>query len=156
MKNKFLLTVLCCLIASACLGALCGCAKTYCDAPQADETQQSISFGKKYYVLQNNGCNKNQYYVFNNDGTATCNITLTNDGVVTYQAVINMRWFDGGNGQYILLHNGTQILQGKQDVVFGFGGVARITECIMQWDNAYYVCEDCLTTIPNYAQFVTK
>lgn len=156
MKNQFLLTAVCSLVALACLGVLCGCTKTYCDVPQADETQQSISFGKKYYVLQNNGCNENQYYVFNKDGTATCDVTLTNGEEITYQAVINMRWFDGGNGQYILLHNGTQILQGKQDVVFGFGGVARITACAMQWDNAYYVCEDCLTAIPNYARFVTE
>lgn len=158
MKNKFLVTVVLCLVVLLCLGVLCACnEKTpVCDTPQAEERVQKISFDKKYYVLQGDGCNKNQYYVFNKDGTAIYNVTLTSGDDVTFKSVVNLRWFDGGNGQFILLHNGTQVLQGKQDAVFGFGGVARICECAMQWDNAYYICEDCLNAIPNYARFVTE
>lgn len=158
MKNKFLVTAVCCLIVLVCLGVMCACSpKTpVCNSPQAEENAQNVSFGKKYYVLQGDGCNKNQYYVFNKDGTAIYNVTLTGGNDVTFRSVVNLRWFDSGNGWYVLLHNGTRILQGKQDVVFGFGGVARICACAMQWDNAYYICEDCLNAIPNYAQFITE
>lgn len=158
MKNKFLVTAVCCLIVLVCLGVMCACSpKTpVCNSPQAEENAQNVSFGKKYYVLQGDGCNKNQYYVFSKDGTAIYNVTLSNGDNTTFKSVVNLRWFDSGNGQYVLLHNGTRILQGKQDVVFGFGGVARICACAMQLDNTYYICEDCLNAIPNYAQFVTE
>ncbi len=155
--NKITIMLLVTVLVATCLMLLCGCANATAstnDIPQQDGASERVSFGKKYYSLTSVDYDKNQYYQFNEDGTGICNITLEENGKVTYRSVINFKWIYAGEGNFVLLHNGTQMITGKQDDVFGFGRTMRTTKCAMYWDDMYYVCEDCVNAIPNYAQFV--
>ncbi|MBQ2894568.1 MAG: hypothetical protein IJB95_03155 [Clostridia bacterium] len=167
MKNKIVIWILLTLVVASCLFALCSCksktgqgANTPTDGNQSNGNQSSnqtcensIVFGKKYYALSANGYNKDQYYQFNKDGTATCNITIKDDdGKETFKSTINFKWFDAGNGDLLMLHNGTKIMLGEQDVAIGFGRVMHTAKCAIYTGNSYYISEDCLNAIPNYGK----
>ena len=161
-KMKFYKVITCIvllLLIATCLFALCGCkatANNNCTncTIQQDVEEDKVSFGKKYYSLDDKGYDKNQYYIFNKDGTATYHVTLTENNKETYKSTINFRWFYAGNGQFLMLHNGTKMDLGQNDGVFGFGRVIHTTKCVMYWDNMYFVAEDCVNSIPNYGKLV--
>ena len=162
MKNKIVIWILLTLVVASCLFALCSCkSKTGQDTNTPTDGNQSsnqtcancIVFGKKYYALSADGYNKDQYYQFNKDGTATCNITIKDDdGTETFKSTINFKWFDAGNGDLLMLHNGTKIMLGEQDVAIGFGRVMHTAKCAIYTGNSYYISEDCLNAIPNYGK----
>ncbi len=171
MKNKIVTILLLTLLVASCLFVLCSCknkppqdtnnqinGNSQTGGNQTNNNQSCencVVFGKKYYALSADGYNKDQYYKFNKDGTATCNITIKDDnGKETFKSTINFKWFDAGNGQLLMLHNGTKILSGEQDVAIGFGRVMHITKCAIYSDNAYYISEDCVNAIPNYGKIV--
>ena len=147
------------ILIATCLFALCGCNKatpsndSSCTVQQ-DLATDKVAFGKKYYSLDDKGYDKNQYYIFNKDGTATYHVTLTENNKETYKSTINFRWFYAGNGQFLMLHNGTKMELGQNDGVFGFGRVMHTTKCVMHWDNMYFVSEDCVNSLTNYGKLV--
>ena len=170
MKNKIVTILLLTLLVASCLFVLCSCKNK---PPQGANNQTNgnnqtggnqtnnqscencVVFGKKYYALSADGYNKDQYYKFNKDGTATCNITIKdNNGKETFKSTINFKWFDAGNGQLLMLHNGTKILLGEQDVAIGFGRVMHTAKCAIYEGNSYYILEDCLNSIPNYGKLM--
>lgn len=165
MKNKIVIWILLTLLVAISLFVLCSCknkagqdTNTPTGGNQTNDNQtcqNCVVFGKKYYSLSANGINKDQYYQFNKDGTAICSITIKDDdGKETFKSTINFKWFDAGNGQLLMLHNGTKILSGEQDVAMGFGRVMHTAKCAIYWDDTYYISEDCVNTIPNYAKIV--
>ena len=154
MKNKVTTTILATLLVAMCLIALCSCAPKANQIVEVETQEDAISFGKKYYALSGYGVDKNQYYTFNKDGTATYHVTIEENGKVTYKSNINFKWFYADNGQFVLLHNGTKVLEGKHDDAMGFGRVMHATKCVMYWDNMYFVAEDCANSIPNFGKFV--
>ena len=164
MKNKIVIWILLTLVVASCLFALCSCksktgqgANTPTDGNQSSNQtcENCIVFGKKYYALSADGYNKDQYYQFNKDGTAICNITIKDDdGKETFKSTINFKWFDAGNGQLLMLHNGTKILLGEQDVSIGFGRVMHTAKCAIYEGNSYYIAEDCVNAIPNYGKIL--
>ena len=164
MKNKIITILLLTLLVASCLLVLCSCKdkmpqdnnnQTGGNQTNSQTCENCIVFGKKYYALDANGYNKDQYYKFNKDGTATCNIVIKDDnGKETFESTINFKWFDAGNGQLLMLHNGTKILLGEQDVAIGFGRVMHTAKCAIYEGNSYYILEDCLNSIPNYGKLM--
>lgn len=160
-QNKLLTALMITILSLLCLLALCGCAKKTTTeqqpTPQTCTTEYPVAFGKKYYALSANGCDKLQYYQFNKDGTAIYNVTIKDsDNNDTFKSTINFKWFYEGNGQFILLHNGTRVTLGKQDTATGFGRVMHTSKCAIYWENMYYISEDCVNAIPNYAKMLTS
>ena len=68
-QNKLLTALMMTILSLLCLLALCGCTqKTTIEqpvTPQTCTTEYPVAFGKKYYALNANGCDKLQYYQFN-------------------------------------------------------------------------------------------
>ena len=169
MKNKIVIWMLLALVVASCLFVLCSCKnktsqgtnnqtggnQTNGGQSNTQTCENCVVFGKKYYALSADGYNKDQYYQFNKDGTAICNITIKDDdGKETFKSTINFKWFDAGNGQLLMLHNGTKILLGEQDVSIGFGRVMHTAKCAIYEGNSYYIAEDCLNAIPNYGKIL--
>lgn len=157
--NKTVTIIILTILATMCVFALCGCQPKTAPTTEnnticQDVAKDRVSFGKKYYALSGNGMDKDQYYQLNEDGTGRYCIAIKEDGATTFESTINFKWFYAGEGEFILLHNGTQILTGNQDSTLGFGRTMHTSKCAMYWDNMYYVCEDCANSIPNYAQIV--
>lgn len=161
-QNKLLTALTMAILTLLCLFALCGCAKNTTTEqqptpPTCTPCEYPIAFGKKYYALSANGCDKLQYYQFNKDGSATYNVTIKDDNDKdTFKSTINFKWFYEGNGQFIMLHNGTKVTLGKQDTAMGFGRVMHTSKCAIYWDDKYYISEDCVNAIPNYAKLLTN
>ena len=164
MKNKIITILLLTLLVVSCLFVLCSCKdkmpqdnnnQTGGNQTNSQTCENCVVFGKKYYALSANGYNKDQYYTFNKDGTATCNIVIKDDNdKETFKSTINFKWFDAGNGQLLMLHNGTKILLGEQDAAIGFGRVMHTAKCAIYEGNSYYILEDCLNSIPNYGKLM--
>ena len=159
MKLKRTITTLIfTILVAVCLFAMCGCTRKLADTTDnttcPDTASNRVSFGKKYYALTGNGMDKNQYYQFNENGTAIYSATLEESGKTTFKSTINFKWFYAGEGEFILLHNGTKISTGTQNSAMGIGRTMHTSKCAMYWDNMYFVCETCANAIPNYAQIV--
>lgn len=164
MKNKIVTILLLTLLVVSCLFVLCSCKdklpqgnnnQTGGNQTNSQTCENCVVFGKKYYALDAKGYNKHHYYTFHKDGTATCNIVIKDDNdKETFESTINFKWFDAGNGQLLMLHNGTKILLGEQDAAIGFGRVMHTAKCAIYEGNSYYILEDCLNSIPNYGKLM--
>ncbi len=146
-------------ITVACLLSLCGCKDSKNainnDTTIQDDVANKISFGKKYYFLNGTEHVKDEYYLFNEDGSASYNFTYLQNGKVTLKMITNFRWTYAGEDKFILLHNGTEIVTGVSDGITGFGRIMHTTKDVMYWDdNMFFICEDAVDKIPNYNKFV--
>lgn len=149
-------TLLFCII--SCMFVFVGCsqnpASTIEDTVQQDSITTRVMFGKKYYYLGYENYTKNEYYTFYSDGTATYTHIMQDGNTVTFHQVINFNWAYAGEGDCILVHNGTDILKGAQDDAFGFGRVMHLSNSVVYWtasgENTYYVCEDFISKLTNY------
>ncbi len=125
-----------------------------------DSVESRISFGKKYYYLSYENYIKDEYYLFNDDGSASYTHVMKNNDVITFHQQINFKWTYSGDGNCILLHNGTKMITGKQDDTFGFSRVMRVSKDIAYWsssgENTYFICEDFVSQIPNYAKLISN
>ncbi len=164
LNNKLLTKIIIAFFLISCMFAFSGCDKT--TQPVAygtnsqDQMDNRIEFGKKYYSLTYDECNKNEYYVFNSDGSASYNSTIKQGNSVTFQQTVNFKWTYVGEGDCILIHNGTKIIKGTQDDAFGFSRVMRVSKNMLYWssdgENTYFICESYLNKIPNYGKFIAE
>ncbi len=126
----------------------------------SDNISNRVAFGKKYYALNHTSFSKNAYYTFNSDGTATYNHIMQEGGNTIYHQVLHFAWTYAGDGKCIMIHNGTQLIKGTQDDVFGFGRVMHLSKDAIYWtasgENSYFINEDFTPNIPNYSKFITK
>ncbi len=165
-KRKFLSLLLLTILISS-LFVLNGCKqsdkkslKNDVQIYDEDKISDRIRFGKKYYSLGYDGYAQNEYYTFNQDNTATyTHIMLTNDKV-TFQQEIYYKWTYAGQGECILVHNGTKIIKGEQDDAFGIKWVIHLSKNIIYWsnsgENTYFILEDYISEIPNYAKLINN
>ncbi len=123
-----------------------------------DALGSRVAFGKKYYALGYSGYTENEYYVLNEDGSASYNHIMKDGDTVTFHQVINFRWAYKGEGDCILLHNGTHMIKGTQDDVFGICRVMHVNKDVIYWsasgENSYYISEDFIDQIPYYAEMI--
>ncbi len=170
MKKYKIITIFTVLLAFfACLLIFGGCSKNQVNAENDSVVQDSIeqdamgnriSFGKKYYWLDYNGYTENEYYTFNVDGNATYNHIMKEGQKITFHQVINFKWTYAGEGDCILVHNGTQIIKGTQDDAFGIARVIHVANDAIYWsafgENTYFVCEDFINQAPNYGKLISN
>ncbi len=139
-------------------GCTQGKANAVTDAVAQDEIRDRITFDKKYYYLGYDGYAENEYYTFNNDGSASYTHVTKNGSTVTFHQVINFKWTYAGDGNCILIHNGTEIVKGAQDDAFGISRVMHVAKDVAYWsasgENTYFICEDFVSQIPNYGKLI--
>ncbi len=128
------------------------------NTPTVDTVDYRISFGKKYYSLGQSSYTENEYYTFNDDGTATYTHIMKDGDTITYHQVLNFKWTYAGESEYILIHNGTQMLKGTQDEANGFGRVMHVSSNVIYWsssgENSYFINEDYVGQIEQYGMIV--
>ncbi len=124
----------------------------------SDSVTDRVVLGKKYYSLGYGGYIENEYYTFFEDGTATYTHVMKNGNNVTFHQEINFKYVYSGEGSCVLMHNGTKMIKGEQDDAFGFSRVFQLNKDIIYWsasgENAYFVCEDYVNQLPNYAKLI--
>ncbi len=128
------------------------------DALCEDNIKDRVVFGKKYYYLGNECWTELEYYAFNENQTATYTHIMKENETVTFHQVINFKWTYAGDGQCILIHNGTKMIKGNQDDAQGFCRVMHLSKDIVYWSVAqkdtYFVCEDFTEKIPKYGKLI--
>ncbi len=150
------------ILATACLFSFCGCElkNKVTDIVSEDAISDRVNFDKKYYYLGYDGYDKNQFYSFSDDGSAIYTHIMQEGESVTFHQIINFKWTYGGEGNCILMHNGTQIVKGEQDDAFGISRVMHVGKDVVYWSadgqNTYYICEDFTEQIPNYAKLISN
>ncbi len=130
------------------------------DIATEDSIKNRVSFNKKYYSLGYNTCTKNEYYTFCDDGNA-CYTHIMQDGEnIIFHQEIYFKWSYNGEGDCILLHNGTKMIKGQQDDSFGIARVMHLGKDVVYWstsgENTYFICEDFISQIPNYAKLIKE
>ncbi len=130
------------------------------DTATEDSIKNRVSFNKKYYYLGYGAYTKNEYYTFYDDGNA-CYTHMMQDGEnTTFHQEIHFKWSYNGDGDCILLHNGTKMIKGQQDDSFGIARVMHLGKDVVYWsttgENTYFICEDFVSQIPNYAKLISK
>ncbi len=165
IKNKLLTIILGIILILGCLLSLCGCNKK-AETPTCingeiskDSLSDRISFDKKYYFLGYNGFTENEYYTFFENGSATYTHIMKDNDKTTYHQELHFKWTYLGDGSLILIHNGTKMIKGSQDDVFGFSRVFCVSKDMVFWsaptsDNTYFILEDFTSQIPSYAKFI--
>ncbi len=162
LKRKIFSFLLVASLLLICAFFVCACDKQnqniVRDAVEQDKISSRISFDKKYFYLGYDGYVSDEYYTFFNDGTATYTHIMKNSGSTTFHQVINFKWTYSGEGDCILIHNGTKMIKGSQDDAFGFSRVMRVSLDVVFWsasgENTYFICEDFTSQIPNYAKLL--
>ena len=123
-----------------------------------DSIANRINFDKKYYSLDYDGYSKDVYYTFKDDGTAIYTHVMKSGDKITFHQEINFKWTYAGEGECIMIHNGTKMLVGEQDEALGIGRVMHVSKDAIYWSssgsNSYFVCEDFTNKIPNYAKII--
>lgn len=167
MKNQkiFKLLIFASLL-SICLLLVCGCASKPEDVNDTviqeiateDSIANRIAFDKKYYILSYDGYSKDVYYTFKDDGTATYTHIMQENSNVTFHQEIYFTWTYGGEGDCIMIHNGTKMIVGEQDSALGIGRVMHVSKDVVYWSasgsNSYFVNEDFIDQIENYAKII--
>ncbi len=167
MKNKKLRIAIFCSLALVSILALVSCSSNSNKEPtdtivqeqaSEDSIASRVNFSKKYYYLDYDGVVKEQYYTINQDGTASYTHIMKTGENVTFHQQINFKWTYSGEGNCILVHNGTKMIKGEQDDAFGISRVMHVGKDVMFWsasgENTYYICEDYTAQIPDYAKLV--
>ncbi len=165
MKNKILITLTVVILVIG-IFVFSGCAKNE-NVENDNNPQQAVSneewstqpiFGKKYYYLGYNGYTENEYYTFNENGTASYTHIIKDGENVSYHQEIYFKWILNGNGDYILVQNGTKMHKGTLDETFGFGRVMHVSSDVIYWtasgENSYFVNEDYVGQIEQYGKIV--
>ncbi len=128
------------------------------EEPTTDSISSRLLFDKKYYSLGYNGYTENEYYTFKSDGTATYTHIMKTGNTTTFHQEINFKWSYAGEGDCIMIHNGTKMIKGNQDDAFGFSRVMHVANDVIYWtasgENTYFICEDFISQIPNYAKLI--
>ncbi len=161
--NKLFLKTVIALILGVCFCSFVGCNhanNVITDSVQQDTISDRVSFGKKYFSLGYNGVISTEYYTFNQNGSASYTHIMKEGNDVTFHQIINFKWTYAGDGNCILMHNGTQIVKGTQDDAFGLSRVMHVAKDVVYWsasgENTYFICEDFVSQIPNYAKLITN
>ncbi len=172
-KSKIFLGLLIAIIACVCLtNASCSAKKqssadktqsTQTDTTQTavntDDINNRIAFGKKYYSLGYLGYTENEYYTFNEDGSATYDHIMKENDKITYHQILHFVWKYRGDGECVMMHNGTEMVKGTQDDAFGINRVMHVSPDVIYWstssDNVYFIREDLTEQIPNYAKLIS-
>ncbi len=123
-----------------------------------DSISERVSFGKKYYFLGYDGIVKTEYYTLTDDGAAIYTHIMQAGTNVTFHQEINFKWTYIGEGSCVLIHNGTKMIKGEQDDAFGIARVMKLAKDVIYWsasgENTYYINEDFIAHIPNYAKLI--
>ncbi len=165
IKNKLLSIILVTSLIFGCLIVFLGCNKKtetpniVTDTVCEDTLSNRISFDKKYYFLGYTGYTQNEYYTFFENGSATYTHIMKDNDETTYHQELNFKWTYLGDGNLILIHNGTKMIKGTQDDVFGFSREFCVSKDVVYWssttsDNTYFISEDFTSQIPSYAKFI--
>ncbi len=146
---------------------LVGCAKSQESIAKDTDTQNPtiedsindrISFGKKYYYLGYDNVIETEYYTINENNTATYTHIMKNGDKTTFHQQINFKWTYNGEGECVLIHNGTQMIIGEQDDAFGIARIMHVGKDVIYWsvsgENTYYLSEEYVDNIPYYAKLI--
>ncbi len=163
-KHSIFIAVLLMITFSFTAIVFCGCTPTQPTMKQETETHDAIDnrvlFNKKYYSLGYDGYTQNEYYTFFDNGTATYTHIMKKGENTTFHQQINFKWTYSGEGECILMHNGTQMIKGEQDDAFGFSRVMHLSKKVIYWsasgENTYFIAEDFVNEIPDYAKLITN